>query len=184
MITKDNIFITLSSTNNDDSSFYLKPRGASNAPIKLHPDAYQAITQAASKLKSLSPGRYRLVVTRGYVHWGLWRRVKGKLGKLIFSTIFPQERYQRHGIFGANGHDDGLSVDVTVYDVQQKKFLKFLTWRSVFISKEGANKLLEAYSEPTRLLNDAMIYAGFQDHDDPRESLQAHFRWISKPELA
>lgn len=37
-------------------------------------------------------------------------------------------------LFGHNGHDDGLSVDVQVYDVALKKEIYFLSWRNIMIS--------------------------------------------------
>jgi D-alanyl-D-alanine dipeptidase len=173
---KDKTVIIIPEVCGDD--FYLKPRGLLNTCVRLHPDAHQAILRASSIIKISSRGQYKLVVTRGYVHWGLLRRLKGKIGRALFFLLFPKEKNQSKNIFGANGHEDGLSVDVILYDVPQRKFLQFLTWRNVFISKKKAYELLESYHQPISLLNQAMETAGFQSHEDPREKLQAHYRFL------
>lgn len=179
ILVKDKIFVTLPTTSNSsNASFYVKPRGLFSAHISLHPDTYKAIVQASSKLKILSKDRYTLVVTRGYVRWGLFRSLKGRIGKAIFSILFSEEKCQLESIFSSNGHDDGWSVDVILYDLQQKKFLQFLTWKNVFIPRKTACKLLKIYNQPLGLLNDAMRSAGFQNHNDPREKLQIHYRLI------
>lgn len=180
ILVKEKIFVTLPATKSSDSSLYVKPRGLLRIDVKLHPEAYKAIIEASLKLKALSKDRYILVVTRGYVHWGLFKHLKGKIGKVIFSILFPEDKCQSQSIFSSNGHDDGLSVDVILYDLQQQQFLQFLTWKNVFISRKAASDLLRIYNEPINLLNEAMVFARFQGHDDPREKLQVHFRLIQK----
>jgi len=165
----------ISITSNKD--LYIKRRGLFYRQIKLHPDTYKAIIEASLKLKALSHDRYLLVVMRGYIRWGLFRRLKGKIGKILFSILFPKEKKCSCSIFSANGHDDGFSVDVTLYDKKQEKFLQFLSWKNVFISKKISEDLLKTYHEPINLLNEAMRFAGFEEHHDPREKLQAHYRF-------
>lgn len=178
---KDKKLIKLPATCNEkpaaDLIFIVKPKGLLNASIRLHPDAYQAVKQASVKVKKLSHDQYLLVVTRGYTRWGLFRRFKGKIGSVIFSLFFSEDKTAVQEIFSSNGHEDGLSIDVNLYDRQQLRLLRWLTWKNVFISRRSANRLLDFYYEPITLLNSAMESAGFKGHDDPREKLQAHFRF-------
>jgi hypothetical protein len=79
-------------------------------------------------------------------------------------------------LFSSNGHDDGLSVDIQLYDVSLQKKITFLSWRNVIMCRAKASNSLEANRHLINMLDMSMNAAGFAVHLDPREKLQMHYR--------
>jgi hypothetical protein len=156
--------------------FLVCPRDASIKEISLAPQTLQALNQAAKTLKEISHGRYALVLTRGYIAWGKWRRLRGQLAKGIFGLLYWSDRAAATCLFGHNGHNDGFSVDVLPYDLAADKIIAWLSWRNIFISRRKALELIETNKATIHLLDQAMKSANFVAHVDPREQLQMHYR--------
>ncbi|MBS0236167.1 MAG: hypothetical protein JSS50_02380 [Proteobacteria bacterium] len=136
----------------------------------------QALNKAADILRNTNQGCYEIVLTRGYVSWGAWRYFYGVLGKAIFCPLYGDSKTDAKLLFSSNGHDDGLSVDVQLYDATLQQTIKFLSWRNIFISRAKAEKLLESNRDLIDILDASMKAAGFIAHPDPREKLQSHYR--------
>lgn len=123
-----------------------------------------------------SNGRYTLVLTRGYLDWGRWRRFCGQLAKFIFCFLYWSDRAASDSLFGHNGHNDGYSVDVQLYDLANHKKINWLTWKNIMIPRVRAEKIMEINKEIIDMLDTAMKSANFTAHVDPREKLQMHYR--------
>jgi len=106
----------------------------------------------------------------------MWRRFRGILGKALFCLLYWRHKSDAKLLFGSNGHDDGLSVDIQLYDVSLQRIITFLSWRNVIMCRTKAENLLTANSQLITLLDASMSAAGFTVHPDPREKLQMHYR--------
>ena len=157
-------------------NFRVKPRDWMSKSIFLPEKTINALNKAAHILQDMSKGRYEIVLTRGYVNWNLWRYFKGTLGKAIFCFLYGGHKANAKVLFSPNGHDDGLSVDIQLYDVRLNKVSKFLSWRNIIIDRAKAESILEANKYLINMLDSSMNAAGFVVHSDPREKLQIHYR--------
>ncbi len=156
--------------------FLIYPRDFFVKKISLAPKTMVALNNAAKILKEISNGRYKLVVTRGYIYWGRWRRFRGRLAKLFFCLCYWSDRKSAESLFGHNGHNDGLSVDVSLYDAALNKNIYWLSWRNIFISQAKAQRIIKTNETVINLLDTAMKSVNFNSHSDPREKLQMHYR--------
>ena len=156
--------------------FLVCPRGFLMKKISLAPKTIMALNYAAKMLRVKSKGRYELVLTRGYINWGKWRWFRAQLAKLIFCFLYWSDRSAAESLFGHNGHNDGLSVDVLLYDVSLDKKIQWLSWRNIIISRTQAEKIIEMNNATINMADMAMRSANFTAHLDPREKLQMHYR--------
>lgn len=111
--------------------FLIYPRDFLKKKILLAPKTIAALNHAAKTLRANSQGRYQLVLTRGYIYWGIWRRFRGQLATLIFYILHWPDRTVAKLLFGHNGHNDGLSVDVLLFDVSLNKKIQWLSWKNL-----------------------------------------------------
>lgn len=144
--------------------------------ILLVSPTIHALNTAAKTLKTMSNDQYELVLTRGYVYWGKWRRFRGQLAKIIFNFLYSAERTDTELLFGHNGHNDGLSVDVQLFDVHSNQPVHWLSWKNIIIPRAQAVKIIEENQTLIHMLDMAMRSANFIAHPDPREKLQMHYR--------
>lgn len=157
-------------------NFHVEPRDLMGRSICLPAETINALNRAALILKEISKGRYEVVLTRGYVNWNVWRYFLGGLGKVIFCFLYWSNKTDAKLLFSSNGHDDGLSIDIQLYDVSLQKVIKFLSWKNVIICRTKAENILEANKYLINMLDTSMNAAGFVAHPDPREKLQIHYR--------
>ena len=160
-------------------NFRVEPRDFMSDRVLLPLETIEALNKAAHTLKSTSKERYEIVLTRGYIHWGRWRYFRGILAKTIFCFLYWNNKSDAKLLFSANGHDDGFSVDVQLYDVDLQTVIQFLSWRNVIMPRTTAEKFLETNKHLVSMLDRAMSTAGFIVHPDPREKLQMHYRLMS-----
>ncbi len=156
--------------------FLVCPRYFLMKKILLSPQTIIALNNAARVLRANSKGRYELVLTRGYIYWGKWRWFRGQLAKLVFCFLYWPDRTAAKSLFGHNGHNDGLSVDVLLYDVSLRKKVQWLSWKNIIIPRVQAEKIIEVNKATIDMLDMAMNSANFTAHSDPREKLQMHYR--------
>lgn len=168
--------IIITQKNSSHLNFLVRPRDFLYSTIKLHEQTFNALQIAASIIQEKSNNSYTFVVTRGYVSWGAWRVCRASFAKILFKIFFSESKNNVDLLFSANGHDDGFSVDVSLFDLKQRKIIKLLSWRNVFISTRHAQHIQKENKELLALLNGAMNQAGFIAHTDPREKLQSHYR--------
>lgn len=159
-----------------EEQFFVRPRDFLTKKILLAPKTITALHNAAKTLRTNSNGQYVLVLTRGYVCWGKWRRFCERLAKCIFHSLYWSDRAASASLFGHNGHNDGYSVDVQLYDLSHNKKIQWLSWRNIMIPRIQAEKIIEMNKETIRMLDTAMTDANFISHIDPREKLQMHYR--------
>lgn len=165
-------------TNNTltEIQFLVCPKNFLTKKISLDPKTLMALNDAAKALRVHSKGQYELVLTRGYIYWGKWRWFRGQLAKLLFCFLYWSDRTAAESLFGHNGHNDGLSVDVLPYDVSLQKKIQWLSWKNIMISRIQAEKIIEMNKPTINMLDRAMSGANFISHSDPREKLQMHYR--------
>lgn len=174
------LMIKLSSTNlSKEINFLVSPRDLMCKTIRLEATTILALNNAATEIMSTSNGRYQIMLTRGYVNWGIYRRLKALFAKLIYCSLFRGTRLEADALFGSNGHDDGYSVDIQLYDIQVKKKIN-LPWKNIFISSSQGNEIATLNKDLIALCEKAMNSAGFIAHPDVREKLQMHFRLSTK----
>lgn len=161
-------------------NFHVKSRDFIRPDILLPIETIHALNKAAEHLSLTTLGRYEIILTRGYVHWGPFKRLCGIIGGFIFRLLYREKPYDIDLLFSSNGHEDGMSVDVQLYDVQTKKILKFLSWRNIMIPRTKAERLVKTNNLSLNVLHQAMEAAGFQSHSDPREKLQIHYRLVGR----
>lgn len=162
--------------NTTEIQFLVCPRDFLMKKISLAPKTIIALNDAAKILRTNSKGRYQLILTRGYIYWGRWRWFRGQLAKFIFCFLYWSDRAAAKSLFGHNGHNDGFSVDVLLYDVFLNKKIQWLSWKNIFISKIQAEKIIEMNKATISMLDMAMSSANFTAHSNPREKLQMHYR--------
>ena len=156
--------------------FRVCPRDVMTKVILLLPQTIHALNKAAETLNNMSNGEYELVLTRGYVYWGNWLCFREALAKIIFYLLYWVDRADTELLFGHNGHNDGLSVDVQLYHVPSKQIIHWLSWKNIFIPRTQAIKITKENQKIIQMLDMAMTAANFIAHSDPREKLQAHYR--------
>lgn len=156
--------------------FRVCPRDFMAKDILLPSQTIHALNKAAETLKNMTNDQYELVLTRGYVYWGRWRRFRGTLAKVIFYLLCWADRADTELLFGHNGHNDGLSVDVQLYDIRLNRMVHWLSWKNIIIPCEQAKKIIATNKALIDMLDTAMISANFTAHSDPREKLQMHYR--------
>lgn len=147
-----------------------------HSSILLPLTTINALNKAAHILQEMSKGKYEVMLVRGYINWNYWRKIRGTLAKILFCVLYRNNRSATNLLFGANGHDDGLSVDILPYDIHLQKKIKFLSWKNVMMRKSEAEELLKINSELINIIDKSMTAAGFIGHSDPREKLQMHYR--------
>src|SRR5690349_3650360 len=106
-------------------NFRVRPRDSAKKGVSLPVDTIHALNKAADILKRKSSGQYEIVLTRGYVDWHRCRHFRGLIGTAIFCLLYWDQRSDAPLLFGANGHEDGLSVDIQPYDVKLQKQIAF-----------------------------------------------------------
>lgn len=79
--------------------FLVCPKKFFAKKILLYPKAILALNCAAKALREISHGGYELVLIRGYVYWGKWRRFLGQLAKLIFCLLYSFDKTAAKSIF-------------------------------------------------------------------------------------
>ena len=171
--------ITITKDSSLPLNFIISPRDFLYSTVKLQKQTCNALQKAASIIKVTSNNNYTLVITRGHIAWNFWRKSRGFFAKILFKIFFSDSKNNVDLLFSANGHDDGFSVDVSLYDLKQHKIVRLLYWRNIFISSREANQIQQENKELLALLNMAMNQAGFIAHTDPREKLQSHYRLMN-----
>ena len=159
-----------------EEQFLVCPRDFLTKKILLAPKTVSALHNAAKTLRRNSNGQYVLVLTRGYIYWGKWRWFCEQLAKFIFHSLYWSDRATSESLFGHNGHNDGYSVDVQLYDLSHNKKTQWLSWKNIMIPRIQAEKIIELNKETIHMLDTAMANANFTSHIDPREKLQMHYR--------
>lgn len=161
-----------------DINFIVAPRDLFKTSVFLPLPTITALNMAGALVKELTNGEYCLVVTRGYVNWNLWRRLRAQVAGLVFRFFFKENRKDTALLFSSNGHEDGLSVDVTACHINSQAVVKFLPLTNVFISLRRAEKIHQQEEALLMIIDMAMSLAGFTAHPDPRERLQIHYRLV------
>ena len=156
--------------------FRVDPRDSMHSSILLPLKTINALNEAARILQEMRKGQYEIMLIRGYINWNYGRKIRGALGKILFNSLYCNNRSTAKLLFSSNGHDDGLSVDILPYDTRLEKTIKFLSWKNVMMHKSEAERLLKVNSELINVIDKSMISAGFKGHSDPREKLQMHYR--------
>lgn len=156
--------------------FRVDPRDSMHRSVLLPLTTINALNEAARILQEMNKGQYEIVLVRGYINWNYWRKLRGVLAKILFCILYHNNKSAANLLFSANGHDDGLSVDILPYDLRLQKTIKFLSWRNVMMRRSKAEELLKMNSELINIIDKSMIAAGFIGHSDPREKLQMHYR--------
>lgn len=159
-------------------NFRVEPRDFMKKSISLPLETIHALNKAARILKKISNGQYEIILTRGHVNWNGWRYFRGMVGAAIFCLLYWSNRSDVPLLFGSNGHEDGFSVDIQIYDVLSKKGLPFLSWQNIMMQRVKAEKILEDNDVLVNMLDASMKDAGFIRHPDPRERLQMHYRLV------
>ena len=160
--------------------FIINPRDFMQNSVYLPIETIKALNNSAISLKNASNGRYEIILTRGYVNWNLWRRFRGKLAKFLFCFLYRENKSDAEFLFNSNGHDDGLSVDIQIYDVYLKETIKFLSWKNVFMRRSLAENTIKSNKDVIDMIEKSMNSVGFVVHQDPREQLQMHYRLTTR----
>jgi len=161
-------------------NFRVDPRDFMHRSVVLPEETIKALNKAASILQEMSDGQYEIMLVRGCINWGYWRKIRGAIAKIFFCFLHYNDRSAAKLLFSSNGHDDGLSVDILPYDVLLKKTVKFLSLKNVMIRSNEAECLLKINSDLIKIIDRSMIAAGFIGHPDPRERLQMHYRLVDQ----
>ncbi len=117
-----------------------------------------------SFMQNMSNNQYGIVLTRGYVDWGCWRRFRERLAKIIFCCLYWSDKKGAELLFGHNSHNDGLSVDVQLYHIQSNKTTCWLSWKNIMISRARALKIIKTNKAMIHMLDVAMRSANFITH--------------------
>lgn len=157
-------------------NFRVAPKSFGTRSVSLRIETLHALNKAAEILKQNSNGRYEIVLNRGYVNWNKYKRFCGRIGSALFCLLYWKQRSDAPLLFGSNGHEDGFSVDIQPYDVEQQKPITFFSWRNIIIQRTKAEEILKANQSLVSMIDIAMRTAGFVGHPDPREQLQMHYR--------
>lgn len=157
-------------------NFMVNPRDFFQDSVYLPIETIKALNTSAVSLKNASNGRYEIILTRGYINWSLWRQIRGAVAKVFFCFLYNANKSDADLLFNSNGHDDGLSIDIQIHDVHLKRTIKFLSWKNVFIRRSFAEDIIKSNINFINLVQSSMNFAGFIEHEDPREQLQMHYR--------
>lgn len=132
------------------------------------PAAFHALCSA----QALLPPEIQLVLTRGYEPATFVLRLSRRIGRLLFTLLYPLRAKEAGEIFHHNGHaSDGNHVDVSIRLNQH--LLQFLPF-SVFTPLSLIEKSEAGYAPLLARVRTALQAGGFAVHQNRVEALQIH----------